>query len=81
MQDILDLIRASARGLWNYRWWGFLATLAVGSVGTLVIMAIPNQYEAGARVYVDTQSILKPLMAGRADMGKVSGQVKAALSK
>ncbi len=26
-------------------------------------------------------AVLKPQMAGRADMGKVSGQVKAALSK
>ena len=75
MQDILDLIRASARGLWNYRWWGLLATLAVGAVGTLVIMAIPNQYEASARVYVDTQSILKPLMTGLAVQPNADQQI------
>lgn len=66
MTELFDLIRAVLRGVWLYRWWGFATTLITGIAGVVAVMLIPNQYEATARVYVDTQSILKPLMSGLA---------------
>ncbi len=64
MQQFIEQLRTALRSIWFYRWWGVWAAFAVAIVGTVVIVLMPNKYEASARVYVDTQSILKPLMTG-----------------
>ena len=51
-----------ALGMWARRWYGVLAAWLVAAVGTGAMFLIPQRYEASARIYVDTQSILKPLM-------------------
>ena len=75
MQEILELVRSALRGIWMYRWWGLVTAVLVGAVGTAAVWRIPNQYEASARVYVDTQSILKPLMSGLAIQPNVDQQI------
>lgn len=51
-------------GMWRYRWWGIAAAWAVCICGWLFVQALPNKYEAAAKVYIDTDTLMRPLMAG-----------------
>lgn len=75
MDELIGQISAFAKGAWKHRWWGLLAAWVVAIVGSAAILRIPDKYEATARVFVDTQSILKPLMSGLAVQPNVSQQV------
>ncbi len=75
MYETLNQIAALGKAMWKYRWQGVLVAWVVAAVGVVVIHRIPDQYEAAARIYVDTQSILKPLMAGLAVQPDVNQQV------
>jgi polysaccharide chain length determinant protein (PEP-CTERM system associated) len=66
MDEIIRQAKTILRGMWKHRWLGLLVAWAVGVIGVVTVLRIPDKYEASARIYVDTQSILKPLMAGLA---------------
>src|SRR5207253_2588023 len=66
MTNIIEQILGYLKAVWYYRWWGLAASWAVGLVAAVVIYQLPNRYEATARLYADTQSILKPLLSGMA---------------
>src|SRR6187455_515017 len=75
MEELFAQISAVATSMWRFRWLSMLVAWLVGIVGAAVVFLIPNQYEATARIYVDTQSILKPLMSGLAVQPNVDQQV------
>jgi len=50
--------------MWNRRWFGLAAMWIAAIVGIGYALRTPEKYEAVARVYVDTQSLLRPVMAG-----------------
>src|SRR6186713_400364 len=75
MEELFAQISAVATSMWRFRWLSMLVAWLVGVVGAAVVFLIPNQYEASARIYVDTQSILKPLMTGLAIQPNVDQQV------
>lgn len=64
MHDLLQVLVAHLRGMWHRRWFGLAAAWIAAVIGVAVAMRIPERYEATARLYVDTQSLLRPLMAG-----------------
>jgi polysaccharide chain length determinant protein (PEP-CTERM system associated) len=66
MDEIIRQVATILRGVWKHRWLGLIVTWVVGAIGVVTVLRIPDKYEASARIYVDTQSILKPLMAGLA---------------
>jgi polysaccharide chain length determinant protein (PEP-CTERM system associated) len=76
MELLIAELLGQARRVWKYRWLGLLAAWLVGVVGMVVSFALPNLFAAQARIYVDTQSILKPLMSGLAVQPNVDEQVK-----
>jgi polysaccharide chain length determinant protein (PEP-CTERM system associated) len=70
--QILNLLKAIGK----YRWHAIIIAWIVALAGWLVVLKLPNQYEASARVYVDTQSILKPLLSGMTMLPNLDQQVQ-----
>ncbi len=75
MQEIVQQALIILRGMWKFRWPGLVVAWVVAIVGVVVVMKIPDQYEATARIYVDTDSILKPLMSGLTVQPNVEQQI------
>lgn len=75
MEELVTQITSYLRGMWRYRWWGMALAWIVGVVAGLVIYQMPDKYESSARVYVDTQSVLRPLMAGLAVQPNIDQQI------
>ena len=75
MQEIVQQFLATTRGMWTFRWPALIVAWVVAAVGVVIAWKIPDQYEASARIYVDTDSILKPLMSGLAVQPNVEQQV------
>lgn len=76
MEELLNQVISIARSMWRFRWLGLIVAWIAAAIGTIVAFQIPDKYQASARVYVDTQSILKPLMAGLAVQPNVDQQVQ-----
>ncbi len=64
MDELLRQATLTLRGMWKYRWLGLLTSWVVGVIGLAVLLSLPVRYEATARILVNTDSILKPLMTG-----------------
>ncbi|MFN3543454.1 MAG: XrtA system polysaccharide chain length determinant [Thiobacillus sp.] len=64
MDQVLQQFLGYAKATWRRRWWGVAVAWLVCIVGWTWVMMIPDRYQASARVYVDTQSLLKPLLSG-----------------
>jgi polysaccharide chain length determinant protein (PEP-CTERM system associated) len=75
MEQLISQILSTAKGIWKYRWYSLLVAWVVAIVGFGVITTLPDNYQASARVFVDTQSILKPLLAGMTTIPDVEQQV------
>jgi polysaccharide chain length determinant protein (PEP-CTERM system associated) len=70
-RELLDHLR----GMWHRRWIGLAVAWLAVVIGVAIVYRIPERYEATARVYVDTESILRPLLAGLALQPNLDQQV------
>jgi polysaccharide chain length determinant protein (PEP-CTERM system associated) len=52
------------RAAWRRRWMGVIIAWLVCGVGWVGVYMIPNQFESSARLFVDTDAILTPLLRG-----------------
>ena len=74
MQQLIAQLLTYLRGMWQRRWMGLAVAWTAALIGAIVVFRLPDQYEASARVYVDTQSMLRPLMSGMTVMPDASQQ-------
>ena len=76
MNQIAEELLIALRAVWRRRWLAIGVTWIAATLGMAIVWLVPNRYEASARVYVDTQTVLKPLMAGLAFQPDTDQQVK-----
>src|ERR1022692_551799 len=75
MHELLQKALDHLRGMWHRRWIGLAAAWVAAIVAVAIVYRIPEKYEASARVYVDTETLLKPLLAGLAIQPNLDQQV------
>ena len=64
MQEIFEEIIDYLKGIWLKRRYIIIATWLICPLGWYFVSSMPDVYESEARVYVDTQSLLRPLLKG-----------------
>jgi polysaccharide chain length determinant protein (PEP-CTERM system associated) len=75
MSAVLVLIRRLLVAAWRYRWAAVAVSWLVCGVGWAAVYMIPNQYEANARLYVDADAVLTPLLRGLSIDSSLSNQL------
>ena len=75
MHEVIAQLTAYARTTWNRRWYIIGTAWILAIAGWIWVYTLPDRYEASARVNVDTQSILKPLMSGLAVQPNADQQI------
>lgn len=75
MDDLRALLRRYALGIWRKRWVAVAAAWAICVLGWIGTSAIPNQYQASARIYVDADAVLTPLLRGLALDNSLANQL------
>src|SRR3569832_317655 len=76
MQDAFVQIIQQVRATWRYRWYIMLVAWPVSIGGWIYVQMLPDEYQASARVYLDTQSVLKPLLSGLAVASNAQSEVE-----
>ena len=64
MEELTTQLLVYLKGIWKYRWVAVAAAWVVAVVGWVIVYKLPDDYQASARIYVDTQNVLKPLLSG-----------------
>jgi polysaccharide chain length determinant protein (PEP-CTERM system associated) len=75
MQEFYQQLTRVLRGMWHRRWIGLATAWVAAIIAVTIVYRIPEKYEASARVYVDTESLLRPLLAGLAIQPNLDQQV------
>lgn len=66
MNESIEQLIIYLRGMWEHRWAAMLVAWLVALGGWAWVVMIPDRFEASTRVYIDTDSALRPLMKGLA---------------
>lgn len=76
MSDVREQLLAFLNAMWRRRWWGIAVAWLVCIGGWGFVTTMPNRFEAQARVYVDTDSMLQPLLQGLAVRPNLDQQIQ-----
>jgi polysaccharide chain length determinant protein (PEP-CTERM system associated) len=76
MSSIKDQVGLLLDATWRHRRLAVATAWTVGLLGAAGVWFVPERFEASAKLYVDTQSVLKPLMSGLAFQPDQEQQVR-----
>src|SRR3569832_83786 len=76
MQEAIAQVLQHVRASWRYRWFIALVAWPLCIAGWIYVHSLPDQYQASARVYLDTQSMLRPLLRGLAVQSNAQSEVE-----
>jgi polysaccharide chain length determinant protein (PEP-CTERM system associated) len=63
-QDLIQLVQRHALGMWRYRWIALAVAWVLSIASWFAVYMLPDRFEASAQVFVDTDSVLRPLLRG-----------------
>lgn len=66
IDKLLALVMEECRRMWRYRFVAIACAWIIALAGWTAVQLLPNQYTAVARVHVNTETVLKPLLQGLA---------------
>jgi polysaccharide chain length determinant protein (PEP-CTERM system associated) len=75
VRELLSTLTAQACGMWRYRWRAVIVMWAISILGWIFVYSLPPVYEANARIYVDTENAIRPLLQGIASSSNVMSEV------
>src|ERR1700732_2131079 len=75
MKELYLALLTYGAAMWRKRWYIALIGWVVCIPGWIGIMMLPDRYESQARIYVDTDNLLSPLLRGLSVEGNVGQQV------
>lgn len=75
MFEMFRTVVTHTQGMWRFRWFASLIALPLCLLGWLFVYSMPDVYQARAQIYIDTQSVLKPLLDGLAVRTEVNDRV------
>lgn len=76
MNEQLTQIYGYLHGMWRYRWSALIITWIVAIITWPLVFSLPDQFNAKAVVYIDTSSVLKPLLKGLAPETDASDELQ-----
>ena len=76
MLDLRLLLRRYGFGVWRHRWAAIAVAWVLCLGGWAATWFVPNVYEADARLYVDADAVLTPLLKGLALDNTASNQLE-----
>ena len=76
MEALRVLVGQYARAAWRRRWVGVIIAWLICGAGWVGVYLVPNQFESSARLYVDADAILTPLLKGLAAESAPNSQLE-----
>jgi polysaccharide chain length determinant protein (PEP-CTERM system associated) len=64
VNELLDQLLGILRSAWRFRWLGLAAATVLAVGGWLVVLSLPDRYQATGSVFVDTRTAFRPVLEG-----------------
>ncbi len=75
MQELIAQVFSYIWGIWRFRWLAMIVAWVIALGGWLFVQQMPESFVGTARIYVDSNNLLRPLLQGLAIQPNVSQRI------